>query len=621
MGSHRFWGIICAGLFSLSLAACGSGGGFNSDDDDGGGGVTGPVPATLTLLASAPQLSSSADSASEGVVLTAIIRDAGNTLIPNSQVSFSTSDSGALEPTTFDANGRAQTTLTTGGDAQNRSVRVQATAGSLTQSAVIAVVGTTLNVTGPEATQINVPTEFTVTLTDSAGGGIANQAVSLQTNAGNTLSANSLPTDSTGTVSFTLTATEATSFVRASALGLTSEKAVRVSTDEFSFITPTSSGTDPVPVNIGQTQTVRVQWRRNNAPVPDGTQITFSATRGVFDNGETSITVPVSGGSGQASAQISSAVAGPSTVVASSGAFSTETSARIALVFVATTPNKIDVQAQPRVIATNESSQITAIVRDKNNNLVRGKTVEFSLVDPTNGSLSAPTAVTNDQGLARIAYSATSQSSASNGVQVTGRVRNFPSIEDTALITVGGSAVNIVIGTGAEIIDLDESAYQMPFTVEVTDSAGNPVSDADFTLSVQPLAYRKGTFDNFTATCPNEDVDLDDIYTVEKDTNNNGVLDPGRVASIPRTVTLNPATGTGQARLTYPKDHGWFVFVRIIGVVSASGTETTETRDVLLTVAEDDVDNLPGISPYGVDGDGDNTPFDGTTDRGCGTPN
>src|SRR5690606_36587510 len=152
-----------------------------------------------------------------------------------------------------------------------------------------------------------------------------------------------------------------------------------------------------------------------------------------------------------------------------------------------------------------QSSEITAIVRDANNNLVKNQNVDFSLSDLTTGTLSAPTAVTNSRGLARVTYTAGSLNSSTQGVTVTATLRRT-GISDSELLTVGGRPASIVIGYGSEITSKDDSTYQLPFTAIVTDSAGNPAIDSVFRLSVHATGYREGTFAAVSAECPNEDV-------------------------------------------------------------------------------------------------------------------
>jgi len=270
--------------------------------------------------------------------------------------------------------------------------------------------------------------------------------------------------------------------------------------------------------------------------------------------------------------------------------------------------DKLDIQASPANIGTSQSSEITAIVRDPTNNLVKGATIDFSLQDISGGNLSAASAVTNSQGVAKITYNSSTQTSPSEGAVVTGRLRPLKPSDpapsqgtDTATITVGARAVDITIGTGAEIEEFDTATYALPFTVIVADSSGNPVPDAEFTLSNVATRYFKGTFAAISASCGNEDVaPQNDILDPGEDIDNDGELDPGRVATVPGTVDLDPESGSGLFRLIYPKDRGVFVEVRITGTATVAGTSTTETRTLILPVGENDVENLPGVSPYGT---------------------
>lgn len=582
--------VLCA----LALAGCGGGGSLGSGETTGGTTGETPVPtiASLVLLRSSPQLSSDAATSANGVTLTAIAKDGNNNLLADQAVTFS-ADSGALQvvAATTDVTGTASAVLSTGGDPTNRTISVTARSGGLSQTTTVDVVGTSLSVSGLDSTQFNVATNYTATLTDASGAGIAGIPVLVETDPENTLSARTLTTNGAGQVTVTLTAAKANSTLTFSALGVTTTKSITVSADQFTIISPNTAGKE---VNIGTSQELRVRWLRNGAPVADNTLVRFAVTRGTLSPAATGLTV-----NGEASVRISSTEAGPSTIVVSSDAFSKPTITG-SLEFVATTPASIDVQASPARIATNESSEITVIVRDPNNNLVKNATVDFTLSDGTTGNISAPSAVTNSQGIAKVTFNATSQSSATRSVTVSARVRGT-SITDSAAITVGSRAVGVTIGFGSQIIAKDEATYQLPFTVIVTDSAGNPVPDARFTLSAVPVAFRKGTFASTSVICPNEDVNLNDIADPSEDADNDGVLEPGRVATVPSTVTLD-ADGSGRFLLTYPKDRGQFVQVRVIGVATVAGTETTAIRTLWLSIAEGDEDNLPGVSPYGVIG-------------------
>lgn len=600
--------LFLAAVAALAMTACGGGGIGERGDDVDGDEPTGPVAASLTLLASAPQLSSDAADPSNGVTLTGIVKDQNNVVLPGVEVVFSTSDSAELTvptPAVTDARGRIQANVSTGGDPTNRSITVRATVSAtptLTRTITIQVMGTSLDISGPDATQINADTPYTAVVTDASGAGIPNVTVDVVTDSGNTITPARGLTNSAGQLGFTLRATRANTTITATALGLTATKAVAVSTDEFSFTAnEPAAGAE---IGLGASQLVRVRWFRDGRAIPDGTVVNFTATRG----GLTASTATTVGGF--ASVSISSSESGPSVLAANGTLSGRSVATNRTIEFVAVRADRIDVQASPANIGTSQTSEITAVVRDPTNNLVKNATIDFSLEDLSGGNLSPSSAVTNSQGVAKVTYFASTQTSATEGVVITGRVRPLkptdptPSQDtDTASITVGARAVDITIGTGSKIIEKDESTYQLPFTVIVADSSGNPVPDAKFTLSYVATRFAKGTFADVTATCNNEDVaPRNDILDPGEDVDNDGQLEPGRIATVPLSVALDPTDGSGQFLVTYPKDRGFFVEIAITGTATVSGTSTSETRTIPLMIKEGDEDNLPGVSPYGVVG-------------------
>lgn len=566
--------------------------------------VGGPIPiqvvapetttaSTLILLASAPTLPSGASATTTGVTLTAIVKDVNNNVLPNEVVTFSTSDSAELvvdNPALTDDTGRVTATLNTGGDPRNRTITIRAASGALSETIDIQVIGTRLAISGPANIPSGTSTAYTVTLVDSEDRGISGATVTVSATTGS-LVPTSLTTDSNGQATTSFTPSAATSVLNASGLGVTAASLTVNAADEFEFILPAADGTE---VDIGTSQTITVRWLRNSLPVA-GT-INFTATRGTL-----SAPSMVTDGAGEATVTIDSAQAGFSTIVATGSGSSTTPTVQRSIEFIAVTPASIVLQASPAVVAVNQTSAITATVRDAAQNLVKNQTIDFSLDDPSSGTLSAPSAVTNSQGQATVQYQASSQSSANDGVIITGTVRDFPLVpSDDALVTVGAKALDISIGTGAEIVSKDLATYQMPFSVTVTDSAGNPAPGATFTLSVRPLIYYKGYRTGLTAPpCDNEDVDYDGILDAGEDFNGNGALDPGNVPTVPATVALD-TSGSGQFFLTYPKNFGQFLTVQIIGVATVAGTSGTEIRAITLAIDADEEENLPQESPYGV---------------------
>jgi adhesin/invasin len=266
---------------------------------------------------------------------------------------------------------------------------------------------------------------------------------------------------------------------------------------------------------------------------------------------------------------------------------------------------------------------------------VANQTVSFALSDPTGGTLSAASGVTNSQGAVSVIYQATSTPSANNGVVVTATVDPPgapPPFSATATITVGGQALFISLGTGNSITEPTSTTYALPFTAVVTDAAGNPAPpNTVFRLSVVSVAYQRGAFgdcppapwdpiytvpgpgltSNFGAGCPSEDVNQNGILNAGEDTNNNGRLEPGNVVSVPSTVDLDE-DGVAQFLLTYPQDRAFWVEITLRATASVAGSESVEEVTFVLEGLASDYNNCdvspPGaISPYGTGSTCDST--------------
>jgi hypothetical protein len=599
---------------TLALASCG--GGSQSGPITGGGSTTGgtsPSVNTLTLTTSVPQISSDG---SQSATLTALVRDVNNNVVTSTPVSFQSS-SGALQVTqgTTGASGTATATLTAAGDPTNRTITVNATAGSLKATTTVAVVGTKLTLSGPSSLVQGTSGTYTATLVNSAGAGIQGQTVTVTSSNGNTLSPASFTTDSNGSGTFQLTASNTGSdTVTVAALGTQATQSLTVSGQAFSFSAPAANAQIP----IGTAATVSVTWVSSGTPVV-GQVVNFSTTRGTL-----SALTATTNSSGVATVSISSTTAGPAVISASgSGA-----SAQVNVAFIATSPSAIEVQASPSTISTKGQSTITATVRDANNNLVQGQTVNFSIVqDSTGGSLSAASAITNAQGQASVVYTASTTTSATNGVLISASIPST-SVTGQASLTVGGQTLFLSLGTGNTIVALNSTQYELPYSVQAIDSSGNGVSGVNVTFTVTSLGYLKGqrvwsgtewtTTSNTSATdpdayvlsgvngCLSEDVNNNGILDPGEDYNKNGKLDPGLVASTDVGSATTGTGGTASLNIIYPKDHSYYVAVRLTATATVQGTQSSTSVSFWLPGLASDFATQttapPGYptSPYGT---------------------
>ncbi len=596
----------------LALAACGSGGsGFATDPtivDPTDPNQPPPVEVSgVTVLASSPTMPSDN---SQTVTINVVVQDANNVAVEGVTVIMST-DSGFLtiNNAVTDASGIATATLNNGGNPTNRPITVNANANGVTGSVTINVIGTSLTLTGPAALAQNDRATYTAVLSDAAGNGIPARTIDVTSMSGNSLSATSLTTDTSGQAQLQLTATAAgPDTLTATALGLTAMRELTVSNDAFSITAPAANAQ----INLNTPVTVTLNWSVGGAPQV-GEVISFSATRGTLSS-----FTATTDAAGNASVSIQSTNAGGATIEATNSA---GTSTQVTVQFVATVPNNIDVQASPFTIGPNEQSAITAIVRDAANNLVTGATVVFDLTDVTGGQLSVGSAQTNSQGRATTFYTSSSTTSANNGVRITASVQSNPAISDFVDLTVAQREVFISVGTGNDVFEPNSAQYRKEYVVQVSDSQGNGVAGVTVQVGILSTAYFKGfyVFDiargvwvvNQTAgPCADEDVNRNGVLDPGEDSNGSGRIEAGNIASVVAqtgsggTFTTDSG-GFGVVDVFYPQEFANWVAVTLTATTSVQGTEFAESSNFRLVVAADDVDDAaespPGNpSPFGT---------------------
>jgi hypothetical protein len=320
------------------------------------------------------------------------------------------------------------------------------------------------------------------------------------------------------------------------------------------------------------------------------------------------------------------------------------------LSFVSIAPaTALNLQADKTIVGinppgtSNNVSTLTAVARDANNYRVAGAVVNFHIdQDPTGGSLSTASAVTDSNGVARTQYIPTNQSSPTDGVIISASVAGAAVTAPSVKLTVAQQNLFVRIGTDNLVGTAPNSPnYTKQYSAFVTDAAGNPVSNATVQFSIRPrqdvaidptlsaaqimtrsdgdFAYFKGVYiwngtvwqPQYAARCYNEDLNFNGILDTGEDWNSSGALDPGNPFSVNSDVTTN-GSGYAIATITYPKDRANWTAVTLKATALVSGTEATATTAFTLPVASNDVNSIlvspPGaISPYGQSSNCQNT--------------
>jgi hypothetical protein len=610
------------------VASCGGSGTIAG----GGSGGTGQV-AVVQLIASSTTLNSDA-SGNTSVQITAVVKDSGNAIIEDVPVSFQTS-SGSITVTrpTTDETGTAVATLTNGLDPSNRTITVSATAGGVTGSVTVTVQGTAIAISGPGSLTLAGSGDYQIALTDAQGVGIPGRVVAVTSATGNTLSSGSLTTNASGLTSVTVTATAAANdTLTASALGVTANQAITISSDVFALTITDPDTSDPI--QIGETLTVTLTRTSGGSGVA-GRTIQFASTRGTL-----SASSAVTNGAGVATVTLSSTSAGSTTVTATDAGDATSTSQTFN--FIAITPATLELQASPITVGTGGQSTLTALVRDATNNVVANQTVNFSILadSSSGGSLSVASAVTDATGRATAVYTGGTTPTAPGGVQIQAQVQ-ATAVLDTVNLTVAGRAIDMSIGTGEDLNELTQSLYSKEWAIIVTDTTGTaptPVANQVLQASIRSVSYNKGEMTlqddgtgdldwspfPYAATCPDEDTNRDGFLSPAEDFNGNGSLEAGNratLAGLPPGAapdacdsissfgggTTNVQTdqnGIARVCVVYPKSDNLWTRVELQSQLTVFGTEFTETQQFTLEALAEDLDDensAPAgqFSPFG----------------------
>jgi hypothetical protein len=582
--------------------------------------------ATIGLFTSTPTLGSDGV---ERADITAIVQDSGGRVVSGALVAISadTGDIAQSDPQT-DQNGRVEATLGVAGNPTNRTITVTASAGFAEQTVTVDVKGTRIELSGPVNVVANDQVQYTARLLNSGDNGISGQAVDFVSSAGNTLSAVSVVTDSSGEAQVNLTGTAfGPDTLTATALGELASVDLNVSQDAFTFLAPAAATEIPLGVNTN----VTVEWLVNGAP-QTGETVNLFTTRGTL-----SANSVVLNANGRGTVQISSASSGQAllTAVNSGG-----TQISRAVEFIATNPASLDLQASRFIVGPGEQSTIRATVRDPSGNLVKNQLIEFILDDVTGGTLSAGGDITNSNGQAETTYTAGNTVGASGAVTITADVVTNPAVMDSVELTVAGQEVFISLGTGNSLFEPDTTTYEQPWTVLVTDVEGVGVAGAPVDVSVLSLQYIKGQYvpdainnrwtaqeavrcydedtkfcsafqePNGDSRCRNGRLDAgeDDSLTANPTGpqqlggigNGSGVVEAGNTAALSAGQLVTDSGGRADFRITYGQKFGNWVKVRLRAKTAVAGTEFSETAEFVLPVTVDDV-KLDIDPPGGVD--------------------
>ncbi len=633
--------LICFALFCF-LPGCGGSGGGGTDPgtDPSIDPSTDPAvitPYTLKMTASSRTISSSGTTST---TLTIYALNESNAVLPGVVITMS-ADTGILGAATVTTGpeGTATVTFRNNDDPTNRTATITATAGDVTATTLIQIVGSKINLT-PAGTiglsSTGTPTlQLIATVSDKDDHLAVNTPVTITTAGTGSITVTPLSgeTDDNGQFTATLAgATVGTVTLTVTALGATATKEITVApaASSFGIDKQWRNGVDignprPSAMSTGQQLTIQVN-------APSTTTVVFATSLGSWVGGTNSIEAPVVGGKATAILTTTSAFTGLDQVgIANVQVYDknnfTTSDALIVGMSSSSAAYSITLQVSTNVLpksvgTTTGTSTLVATVRDAGEYLLAGVPVLFSIINPTGGgeNIYPVVVMTESNGQASTTFNSGSVSSPAGGVKIRASVigtavetGTSPSGIDASII-IGGTAGSISFGASTTIgVHASQANYIFPMSVLVADSAGHAVEDARVSLSVWPIAWSTGTF-----CTPDGDDGVSRGTFYSEDVNANLILDPGEDGVRRYYATGALATGTGRTDdlltpenadggalppddvytdasgvaafdLTYSKASALWTIVRVRASTLVQGSETVGEIEFVLPAMEGDV--------------------------------
>lgn len=656
----------------ISLASCGGGGSegyYGGSNNSGGGGSqelpnngVGNNPTNTAQVLSIGQNKASLNAGSEDTI-DFTIRTLNQTggIIPNAIVNIEIVDaaiSGASLTTqstlASDVTGKVSTSLQLNNSSLsnrlNRSITVKISSGKVTQSVVIPVQGTTIDISADgTAIDENSNAKIKVVAKDATGTSLIGVKVRLVDVSGNPISgiAEAL-TSSSGEATFEVpfdlinkspsqklvilgqiyTGSDSSTFQRTSSnITLTA----LIKNNNFAAISDNS-----VPAEIGKPTPLSVVIKTDSRAKLEGQFVNFATSNGDVEQGQAPVSnIRLENGVwiGNASTNLIGNVAGIATVSAQFG----NSVIYINQQLNPGAPSVITLQSESAVLTPGSSTKIIALVKDAKGSPVPNTKVSFKVEQDTSstGKLSAPTAMTDQTGRAIIIYTAGAAQTLGNGVVINATASNakypMPVYSDKLKLTVSTQSAYITLSQNKEILKIagQDTYYFKQFSASVVDTSGNPVTNQKVSVSLALNKFVKGRFvwvrqyyydDTFTLAYRfawdrvERDRNGNIIQTYFKDCPSNEFANPIAILSsdnkILDTKNANFVTddeGKFDFKIRYGRNYSNWLQVLLNVSTTVSTKENMTALAFVPPVSEDDVDDISGkyrpdrLSPYGED--------------------
>lgn len=283
---------------------------------------------------------------------------------------------------------------------------------------------------------------------------------------------------------------------------------------------------------------------------------------------------------------------------------------------LAVVPNTIGPNSTGR---TTSRAGLRAVFQDASNKAIANVRARFEIVAPGLGagesiSTGDSTLYSNANGEVLSEYVAGSRTSPTNGVAIRvcygfsdasiagGACPN----SKVATMTVANQPLSITLGEDNVISKGNGTlTYIKRYDIAVNDAAGNPVSNAPLSASVDITGYYKGEFVGPRILCANEDANRNGFLDTGEDANGNGTIEPRKADVI---IYFAPGTavtginGRSVVLVEWPQNVATWLPFNITVSTSVAGSEGSFTKPFITTAAKEDAENGSFLkAPYGVE--------------------
>ena len=251
------------------------------------------------------------------------------------------------------------------------------------------------------------------------------------------------------------------------------------------------------------------------------------------------------------------------------------------------TPTAESIAANPNFVSVNSVGstanqiQVRALFQDSNNVPISNVRVRFDLDGDLNsigGTLSSGSnyVYTDANGIAPTSYVAGTRGSGSNALTIracwsttdfpAGTCPNATPLTTTVTVTQGGVSVSTPSTDNIIGVDNTRQVYTLPFSVQITDSVGNPQPGITVKATSYIPRYYRGLWGNIPTTtngvtttvygqnivnvCDNEDINHNNVLDAGEDVNATGKLEPA-AADVSIKATSTGSDTTDQSGLAY----------------------------------------------------------------------